>query len=336
MLTGGSVPRIAPVTTVVEVPGTMRAMTIAEPGGPDVLAAADVPTPVRVGSEVLVRVVAAGVNPVDAKTRAGRGVSRAATAPVVPGFDFSGVVAESPYDAFPLKPGDEVFGMTAFPRGTGSYAEYVSVPALNLTRKPSVLSHAEAAAVPLAALTAWGAVVELTKAHEGQRVLVHAGAGGVGHFAVQFAAYFGAEVATTASARNAAWLASLGATTVIDYRNERFDEALDSLDVVIDAIGGDTGRRSLDVLRPGGSIVTLPSGSWASWREDAKTAGVRATDFWVVPDGGTLSVIARLITSGDVKVTADAVFPLERAADAHRLLEEGHVRGKVVLQVSDY
>src|SRR4051794_33443249 len=336
MASGGSAPRIMSSPIAEQVPETMRAVAFTQPGEPEVLIPSELPTPVRVGSEVLVRVVAAGVNPVDAKTRAGRGVSAAASAPVVPGFDFSGVVVESPYDAFPLRPGDEVFGMTAFPRTPGSYAEYVAVPALNLARKPSVLSHAEAAAVPLAALTAWGAVVELAKAHEGQRVLIHAGAGGVGHLAVQFAAYFGAEVATTASARNAAWLTGLGARRVIDYTSERFDDLLDGLDVVIDAIGGDTGRRSLDVLRSGGHFVTLPSGSWPTWREDAEAAEVRASDFWVVPDGSTLSVIARLITSGDVKVTADEVFPLERAADAHRLLEEGHVRGKVVLQVRDY
>nr|WP_210481908.1 NADP-dependent oxidoreductase [Naasia sp. SYSU D00948] len=315
----------------------MRAVTAGRPGGPDELRiSSSVPSPVRTGSEVLVRVLAAGVNPVDAKTRAGRGVSRAASWPLVPGFDFSGVVVESPYDAFPLQPGDEVFGMTAFPRTTGSYAEYVSVPALNLARKPRVLSHVEAAGVPLAALTAWGTVVELAKAHEGQRVLIHAGAGGVGHFAVQFASYFGAEVATTASAENARWLTGLGASRVVDYASQDFGDVLDGLDVVIDAVGGDTGRRSLDVLRAGGHLISLPSGGWTTMREDAAAAGVRATGFWVVPDGGTLAVIARLINSGDVRVTADAVFPLERAADAHRLLEQGHVRGKVVLQVSDY
>jgi NADPH:quinone reductase-like Zn-dependent oxidoreductase len=323
---------VAPTT-----PGaTMRAVTAEGSGSPDVLVPATVATPVRVGSEVLVRVVAAGVNPVDAKTRAGRGVSRAVSWPIVPGYDFSGVVVEAPFEAFALSPGDEVFGMTAFPRTTGSYAEYVSVPALNVTRKPSVLSHQEAAGVPLAALTAWGAVVELAKAHEGQRVLIHAGAGGVGHFAVQFAAYFGAEVTATASPRNAAWLASLGASRVLDYATERFEDVLSGFDVVIDGIGGDTARRSLSVLRPGGTLVSLPSGSWPTMTEDAAAVGIRATGFWVVPDGRTLSVIGRLITSGDVKVTADAVFPLAEAAEAHRLLETGHVRGKIVLRVSDY
>ncbi|BDZ45645.1 NADP-dependent oxidoreductase [Naasia aerilata] len=331
-LTGAVRTPVAPTA-----PGaTMRAVTADHAGSPDTLVPATVAAPVRIGSEVLVRVVAAGVNPVDAKTRAGRGVAKAATWPLVPGFDFSGVVVEAPYAAFGPSPGDEVFGMTAFPRTTGSYAEYVSVPALNVTRKPSVLSHQEAAAVPLAALTAWGAVVELAKAHEGQRVLIHAGAGGVGHFAVQFAAYFGAEVTTTASPRNAAWLTSLGASRVLDYTAEPFEEVLSDFDVVLDGIGGDTAKRSLEVLRPGGTLVSLPSGSWPTMAEDAAAAGIRATGFWVVPDGRTLSVIARLITSGDVKVTADAVFPLEEAADAHRLIEGGHVRGKVVLRVSDY
>jgi len=323
---------IAPAPVV-----TMRAAAAITPGGPEVLTPTLVPAPTRVGSEVLVRVVAAGVNSVDAKTRAGSGVSGGvATWPMVPGFDFSGVVVESPYAEFPLQPGDEVFGMTAFPRTTGSYAEYVAVPALNVARKPSTLSHVEAAAVPLAALTAWGAVVDLAKAHEGQRILIHAGAGGVGHLAVQFAAYFGAEVTATASTRNVDWVRRLGANRVIDYTSEDFEEVLGDFDVVIDAVGGDTGRRSLTVLRPGGHLVSLPSSSWPTLVADAAAAGVRGTGFWVVPEASTLAVIGRLITSGDVRVMADSVFPLEQAAEAHRLLETGHVRGKVVLRISDY
>ncbi|HEY8587931.1 MAG TPA: NADP-dependent oxidoreductase [Naasia sp.] len=314
----------------------MRAAVAQAAGPPDHLVEARCPSPTRVGSEVLVRVIAAGVNPVDAKTRAGRGVAAAAAWPLVPGYDFSGVVVESPYAAFPLQPGDEVFGMTAFPRTTGSYAEYVSVPALSVARKPRILSHVEASAVPLAALTAWGAVVDLAKAHEGQRILIHAGAGGVGHFAVQFAAYFGASVAATASGANGAWLRELGASRVIDYTSERFEDAVADLDVVIDAVGGDTGRRSVGVLRPGGQLVSLPSAGWPEVAAEAAAAGVRGSGFWVTPDATTLSVIARLLTSGDVRVRVDAVLPLAKAAEAHRLVEGGHVRGKVVLQVSDY
>ncbi|MCU1438187.1 MAG: zinc-binding oxidoreductase [Naasia sp.] len=329
-----NIPAAAPVAGAV--PLTMRAAAAASPGPAGQLVDATVPSPVRVGSEVLVRVVAAGVNPVDAKTRAGRGVAAAASWPLVPGYDFSGVVVESPYAAFPLQPGDEVYGMTAFPRTSGSYAEYVSVPALNVAPKPRVLSHLEAAAVPLAALTAWGAVVDLAKAHEGQRMLIHAGAGGVGHLAVQFAAYFGARVTSTASGPNITWLRELGASAVIDYTAQRFEQTASDLDVVIDAVGGDTARRSLGVLRPGGQLITLPSADWPTMAADAAAAGVRATGFWVTPDATTLAVIGRLLTSGDVRIRVDTVLSLDEAAAAHRLVEDGHVRGKVVLKVSDY
>lgn len=317
---------------------TMRAMTMAQPGGPEVLALADVERPVRVNAEFVIQVVAAGVNPIDAKTRAGKGAFPGITAlPAILGNDFSGVVVEAPYESHPLQPGTEVYGMGMVPRMSGAYAEYLTVPALSVVKKPATLSHVEAAAVPLAALTAWGMVVETAKAHEGQRMLIHAGAGGVGHFAVQFAAYFGAHVIATGSARNASWLREMGAAEVIDYTAERFDEVLDPVDAVIDLIGNvkdDTGSRSLRVLRPGGIIVNGPTGSWPTMAEEAATAGVRATGYRVSPDGATLAIISRLLESGDVKVYVDRVFDLEEAAEAHRVLEEGHTRGKLVLSIA--
>lgn len=316
---------------------TMRAMVIATTGGPGSLTLAEVPLPLQLNSEVLVKVMAAGVNPIDAKTRAGFGVSAGiAGFPAILGCDFSGVVVESPYDAFPLKPGDEVYGMVSVPRMAGCYAEFVSVPALSVARKPTRLSHLEAAGVPVAALTAWGAVVDVAKAHEGQRILIHAGAGGVGHFAVQFAAYFGAHVIATGSSRNLGWLRDLGAAEVIDYTITRFDEVLSGVDVVIDLIGNvhdDTGSRSLRVLRPGGLLVNVPSGSWPTLTEDAAAAGIRATTYRVAPDGSTLAVIGRLLESGDVRVTLDSVFDLAAAADAHTAIESGHTRGKIVLDL---
>jgi len=254
------------------------------------------------------------------------------------GNDFSGIVEEAPYEAHPLQPGTEVYGMGMVPRMSGAYAEYVTVNAISVAKKPSTLSHVEAAGVPLAALTAWGMVVETAKAHEGQRMLIHAGAGGVGHFAVQFAAYFGAHVIATGSARNAGWLRELGAAEVLDYTAVRFEEALDPVDAVIDLVGNvhdDTGSRSLRVLRPGGIIVNGPTGSWPTMAEEAATAGVRATGYRVVPDGSTLAIISRLLESGDVRVFVDQVFDLEDAADAHRAIESGHTRGKLVLKVSD-
>ncbi len=318
---------------------TMRAMVMDATGGPEVLHPAQVPMPVRANAEFLVKVVAAGVNPIDTKTRSGRGAAPAIGSwPVVLGNDFSGIVVESSYEHHPFKVGDEVYGMTMVPRFGGAYAEYLTVPGMCLARKPRSLSHVEAAGVPLAALTAWGAVVDVAKAHEGQRMLIHAGAGGVGHFAVQFASFFGARVITTGSPRNADWLRELGAAEVIDYTATRFEDAVSDVDVVIDLIGNaadDTGTRSLAVLRRGGLLVNVPSGSWPTLAVDATQAGIRGTGYRVSADGATLAVISRLIESGDVRVFVDQVFDLEDAAAAHTALETGHTRGKVVLTVSD-
>ncbi|MFZ2963988.1 MAG: NADP-dependent oxidoreductase [Rhodoglobus sp.] len=318
---------------------TMRAVVIEETGGPEVLHLAEVQRPTRVGAEFVVKVVAAGVNPIDAKSRAGKGAAPAfGPYPVILGNDFSGIVVENSYGAHPIKVGDEVFGMTMVPRFAGTYAEYITVPATCLARKPRALSHVEAAAVPVAALTAWGAVVDVAKAHEGQRMLIHAGAGGVGHFAVQFAAFFGTHVITTGSTRNSGWLRELGARQVIDYTTTRFEDVVQDVDVVIDLIGNvldDTATRSLTVLKPGGLIVNVPSGSWPTMAEEAAAAGMRATDYRVPADGATLAVIARLLESGDVRVFVDQVFELAKAPVAHTALETGHTRGKIVLKVSD-
>ena len=318
---------------------TMRAMTMSGAGGPEVLSMAEIPRPVRISSELLVKVHAAGVNPIDIKTRSGKGAFGAITAfPVVLGNDFSGVVVEAPYAAHPLQPGTEVYGMGMVPRLSGAYAEFLTVSELSVIRKPAGLSHVEAAGVPLAALTAWGMVVETAKAHEGQRMLIHAGAGGVGHFAVQFAAFFGAHVIATGSTRNLSWLRELGASQVIDHSSHRFEDETADVDVVIDLVGNvvdDTGSRSLTVLRSGGLIVNAPGGSWPTMAEEAELAGVRATGFQVAPDGATLAIISRLLESSDVKVFVDQVFDLERAADAHRQIEAGHTRGKIVLKVCE-
>ena len=327
-----SVPMPAP-------PAEMRAIVFDGAGSPDVLMPATVPVPTPLLSEVLVRVVAAGINPIDAKTRSGAGTFPALEAfPSTLGFDFSGVVVASPYETHPFPPGTPVFGMVPFPRSGGTYAEYAVVPTLSVARKPAALSHVEAGGVPLAALTAWGLVVETAHAHEGQRMLIHAGSGGVGHFAVQLAAYFGAHVTATASARNAAWLRELGASVVIDYATTRFEDVAADVDVVIDLVGNvhdDTGTRSLDVIRPGGLYVLVPTGSWPGYAEAAAAASVRATGYKVIPDGGALATIARLLDSGAVQVYVDRVFDLDEAAAAHVELERGHTRGKIVLRVSD-
>jgi NADPH:quinone reductase-like Zn-dependent oxidoreductase len=316
---------------------TMRAMVIEKTGGPEELIAADLPWPCRVGSDVLVAVHAAGVNRVDAEARAGRADSGAVRAwPAVLGHDFSGVVVEAPYAAHPLRPGDEVFGMAAFPHTSGTYAEYISVPATSLARKPATLSHVEAAGVPLAALTAWGMVVEVAKAHEGQRVLVQAGAGGVGHFAVQLASYFGAHVVATGSQRNSSWLRELGAAEVVDYGSAELARSVRDVDVVIGLVDDDdVAEQSLAVLRPGGLAVHAPVRSWRAFAEKAEAAGVRSTGFAVCPDASTLGVLSRLIDSGDLRVHVDDIYDLADAADAHSRLEQTHTRGKLVLRVAD-
>ncbi|QEO13991.1 NADP-dependent oxidoreductase [Agromyces intestinalis] len=317
---------------------TMRALVIDRTGGPDELRLADVPRPTRVLDEVLVRVIAVGVNPIDVKTRAGRGVSGAiATWPAVLGFDFAGVVEQSPYAAHPLQPGDRVYGMGRVPRVAGSYAEYLAVTSLSVTPMPASLGFVEAAAVPLAALTAWGAVFETARVGAGTRVLVHAGAGGVGHFAVQLAAHAGAEVTATGSARNAEFLRSLGANRVIDYTRERFEHVAGEQDAVIDLVGNvadDTGTRSLDVLHPDGVLVNVPTGSWPTMGDEAAARGLRATGYVVEPDARVLAEITRLIDTGAIRVHVECELPLADGAEAHRLLESGHVRGKVVLRVA--
>lgn len=334
--------RSAPETSpapVSDPPETMRAAVIEGTGIPSVLRESRLPVPTPVLSELLVRVVAAGINPIDAKTRAGAGVSAAIPHyPSALGFDFSGIVVRAPYEAHPLPPGTPVFGMLPFPRTGGSYAEYAVVPSQSVARKPASLSHVEAAGVPLAALTAWGLVVETAHAHEGQRMLIHAGSGGVGHFAVQFAAYFGAHVTATGSARNAAWLRELGAAVVVDYTTTRFEDVVADVDVVIDLVGNAhdrTGERSVGLVRPGGLYVLVPTGSWPGYVQAAEEAGIRATSFKVIPDGGALSTIARLLDSGAIQVYIDRVFDLADAAAAHTELEQGHTRGKIVLRLSD-
>lgn len=319
-------------------PSSMRALVIDRTGGPDELHLTELPLPLPVGDELLIRVVAAGINPIDAKTRAGSG-----PAAVIPGFpavlgnDFSGIVVRAPYESFPLQPGDAVYGMARAPRIPGSYAEYLAVSSLSVARKPAAISHIEAAGIPLAALTAWG-MVTLAEARPGQRMLVHAGSGGVGHFAVQFARHLGAHVTATGSTASVEFLHRLGAHEVIDYTSTRFDDELRDIDSVIDLIGNvhdNTGTRSLTVLRPGGLLVNAPTGSWPTMQEEARAAGARATGYKVPADGRVLDTITALIDNGTVRANIDQVFDLADGAAAHRALEGGHTRGKIVLRVTD-
>ena len=282
-------------------------------------------------NEVLVRVRAAGVNPTDWKHRATGGFL--GEPPFVLGWDVSGVVESVGIGVAAFRPGDEVFGMLSYPFGHGSHAEYVTAPARTFTRKPSGIDHVQAGALPLVSLTAWQALVERAEVQPGQRVLVHAAAGGVGHVAVQIAKARGARVIGTASAAKHEFLRSLGADETVDYRETDFAEAVKDVDVVLDTIGGDTSLRSLRVLRPGGVVVSiLPVGS-DDFYEEAGRLGVRAVRMLVDADRAGMEEIARLVGAGRLRATIAQTFPLAEAARAHALGETGRTTGKLVLEV---
>ncbi|WP_236652196.1 NADP-dependent oxidoreductase [Streptacidiphilus neutrinimicus] len=317
---------------------TMRAVVQDAFGGPEVLRVREVPRPEPLPTEVLVRVHAAGVNPVDWKTRAGSGMAGVlGQPPFVLGWDVSGVVEAVGFGVTTLSVGDEVYGMPWFPRAAGGYAEYVTAPARQFARKPATIDHDHAAAVPLAALTAWQALVDTADVRAGQRVLVHAAAGGVGHLAVQFAKHLGAHVVATASAGRHAWLKELGADEVIDYTAVRFEDVARAVDVVVDLVGDThdkTALRSLAVLRPDGLLVAVPAGVSPELADTASAMGVRVTPFLVEPDGPALTRIAELIDAGEVAIEVEEVFPLEQAAQAHAHGENGRTRGKLVLRTT--
>ncbi|MBW8484309.1 NADP-dependent oxidoreductase [Actinomadura parmotrematis] len=306
----------------------MRAIGVAAPGGPEVLREIEIERPEPGPGEVLVRVRAAGVNPTDWKHRAGGGLL---APPFVPGWDVSGVVEAAGPGAGPHRPGDEVFGMLPYPHGAGAYAEYVAAPARTFVRKPANLDHVQAAALPLAALTAWQALVDAAGLRAGQRVLIHAAAGGVGHLAVQIAKARGAHVTGTARAAKHPFLKELGADEAIDYTAVDFADAARDMDVVLDTIGGDYGPRSLRTLRPGGTLVWIV----LSRPFDGDATGFRTERVLVEPDHAALSAIAGLAAEGRLRAAIDGVLPLADAARAHELGETGRVRGKLVLTVAD-
>jgi NADPH:quinone reductase-like Zn-dependent oxidoreductase len=313
----------------------MKAVVLHEFGGPEVMAIEDVPVPEPILTEVQVRVHAAGVNPVDFKTRTGRGMAPVlGDPPIRIGWDVSGVVTKVGGGVTRFQVGDEVFGMPWFPRQAGAYAEYVTAPSRHFAPKPAVLSHEQAAALPLAGLTAWQSLVDTIHMHDGDDVLVHGGAGGVGHLAVQIARARGARVFATARAEQAGELAKLGVERTFDYREERFERQLSELDAVVDTTG-QSGGASLRALRPGGILVTVPSAAEGmdELRRTAAERSQRVTGILVEPDLVGLTGLCHLIEDGRLQVNVGEVFELERAADAHRLAEGSHGKGKIVLRV---
>lgn len=301
-------------------------------GGPEVLKIVEAVRPQAGPAEVLVRVVAAGVNPTDAWHRSSPGLTGGG-APIRLGWDVSGVVEAVGAGVTTLAPGDEVFGMPRHPRPAGGYAEYVTSPARHLVRKPSEISHAQAAALPLAGLTGWQALVDTADVRPGQRVLIHAAAGGVGHLAVQIAKARGAHVVGTARSANHAFVRSLGADEVIDYTRTDFTSAVHDVDVVIDTIGGEYGPRSLKTLRPHGIVVSLASPAEAALADVARPLGLRAQFMIVEADQEGLRQLRSLVKAGRLIPEIATCLPLEQAARAHELARSGRSRGKIVLTV---
>ncbi|MFF3533178.1 NADP-dependent oxidoreductase [Streptomyces sp. NPDC002466] len=312
-------------------PTTMRAIGQDTHGTPEVLKEVVLPRPVPGPGQILVAVRAAGMNPTDWKHRAaGLFLNRL---PLVLGWDVSGVVEAVGFGVTLFEPGDEVFGMLPYPHGVGSHAEYVTGPARAFARKPAGVDHVRAAALPLAALTAHQALVDTAAVRAGQRVLVHAAAGGVGHLAVQIAKSRGAYVIGTASAPKHDFVRSLGADEVVDYRTTDFRDAVRDVDVVLDPLSGDTRVRSLDVLRPGGVLVSLLPGTDPDEAARAAARGIRVKTLLVEADHAGMNAVADLVAAGSLHAHVEAVFPLADAARAHALGETGRTTGKIVLTV---
>ncbi|MFD5920523.1 NADP-dependent oxidoreductase [Kitasatospora sp. NPDC058201] len=307
----------------------MRAVIQKSVGGPEVLEVVEIDRPSPLGAEVLVRVHASGVNPVDAAVRSGN-YPLLGEPPFGVGWDISGVVeAVGPGARF--KPGDEVFGLPFFPRAATGYAEYVAVPSRQVARKPASLDHVQAAALPLAGLTAWQGLVDAARLSEGERVLIHRAAGGVGHLAVQIAKARGAHVIALASEPKHAFVRGLGADEVIDYRADGYLEAVDEVDVVFDS--SSQGTASLRVLRPGGVLVSIMEHWNTALAAEVEAAGRRFAGISVEPDYASLEAIAKLVDEGRIRPHIADTFPLEEAGKAHELIASGRTQGKIVLTV---
>jgi NADPH:quinone reductase-like Zn-dependent oxidoreductase len=308
----------------------MHAMRIHEFGGPEILRLETLPVPVPQDDEILVRIAAASVNPVDYKTREGKfpPVTKD-NLPITLGRDLAGTVESFGSAVQGAAKGDAVFALLG--RDRGAYAQFVTVKPGEFAAQPKNLEPVQAAAVPLAALTAWQGMFVHGGLRSGQRVLIHGGAGGVGHLAIQLAKAKGAFVVTTASKDDLDFVREIGADQAIDYKNQKFEDEVKDIDLVYDLIGGDTQTRSFAVLKNGGALVsTLKEPDKAR----AKEKNLHTAHYMAEPNAAQLAEIGGLIASGKVKPSIQATFPLEDAGKAQSLLEGSHVRGKVVLTVA--
>jgi NADPH:quinone reductase-like Zn-dependent oxidoreductase len=308
----------------------MKAVRIHRYGGRDALAIDDIPVPAIAPDEVLVKVVAASINPVDWKVRAGYLAQMIPHAlPLTLGWDVSGVVAQVGVEVTQWQVGDAVFSRPDLARN-GTYAEYVAIRAAECARKPRTISHVEAASLPLAGITAWEAMMDLARVGPGQRVLVHAGSGGVGSLAIQIARAAGATVIATTSGRNRALVESLGAHQVVDYTTTKVADAVEPVDAVFDTIGGEVQEASWSLLNPGGIQVSIISPP-----DEARAAalGVRGAFLFIGPNAPVLERLAAMVDGGTLRPIVGAEFALDDIVAAHALSESGRAVGKIVLYV---
>ena len=312
----------------------MKAIIVNEFGGTDQLIYTELPVPAIKDDEVLVKVVAVSINPVDVKTRAGKGVSgRIKERPLILGWDISGIVTATGKTVSRFKTGDEVFGMVNFPGHGKAYAEYVAAPAAHLALKPAGITHQQAAATTLAALTAWQVLFHKGGLQKGQRLLIHAAAGGVGHFAVQLARWAGAYVIGTSSAANKDFVRQLGADEHIDYKNQRFEEEVRDLDLVLDAVGGELTARSIPVIKPGGKLISIPTGIAPEVIQQAADSNVDAFFYLVQSNGEDMEQLAGLLANKAIRPYVNH-YDFAQMDIAHQQQESGSTKGKIVLTVA--
>ena len=311
---------------------TMKAIVIHEYGGSEVLKYEDVPRPEPKADQILIRVIAAGVNPVDGMIRSGMFAKDGNGAfPMVLGGDIAGVVERVGNKITKFKAGDPVFAYVSLDSG-GGYAQYAVVPEGDAAPKPKSLTYVEAGAVPIVALTAWQALIDTAKLNAGQTVLIHGGSGGVGTFAIQIAKARSAKVIATASTANQDLLKQLGTDVAVDYTKQKFEDVAKDVDVVLDSVGKDTLTRSYGVVKKGGIIVSLVARPNQS---DLEKHGIRGVALSVEPNSGELAQIGKLIDEKKIRVIVSQTFPLSEAKKAQEQVASGHTRGKIVLKLAE-
>jgi len=325
-------PVLLAIPTAQSATPTMKAVVIHEYGGPEVLKYEDMPRPEPKDDELLIRVVAAGVNPVDGMIREGMFAKEGNRAfPIILGGDVAGVVEKVGSKITKFKAGDPVFAYVSLDN-SGGYAQYALVTEREAAPKPKSLTYMEAAAVPIVAMTAWQALIDTAKLSAGQTVLIHGGSGGVGSFAIQIAKARGAKAIATASTANQDFLKQLGADVAIDYTKQKFEDVAKDVDVVLDSIGRDTLARSYAVVKKGGIIVSLVARPKES---ELEKHGIRGTALNVEPNSEELAEIGKLIDDKKIKVIVSQTFPLSEAMKAQEQVATGHTRGKIVLKIAD-